>query len=109
MCSSLAQIQLTLKLFGNQLIVSIEKIGFYSCLHVHVINPDEEDLKLVEKYLNIFEKFTASYEELDVEEVMVLSKAASPDWLKTLPKKILVVIEQVRDHLSFGGGLKEPP
>ncbi|MDB9900858.1 hypothetical protein OAD37_03600 [Gammaproteobacteria bacterium] len=86
------------KLFGEQLISSVDKVDCFSCLHIHVINPDQEVLHLLEQYLVNFKRLTASYERVNIKLLMEVSRNAQSDWLKNIPLNILemLAIEQVR-------------
>lgn len=88
------------KLFSDKLISSLNKVDCIDCLHIHVINPDQEVLSKLEKYLHKFHKLTASFEHVDIEALKQLSRNAQSDWLKNIPLNILemLAIEQVRGN-----------
>jgi hypothetical protein len=88
------------KLFGEQLICSVNKVDCFTCLHVHVINPDQEVLAALDQYLHTFNRITASYEYVNIESLMEVSRDAQSDWLKNIPLHILemLAIEQVRER-----------
>jgi len=86
------------KLFSEQLISSLDKVDYFTCIHIHVINPDQEALHLLEQYLIKFKRLTASFEYVDIKLLMEVSRDAQSDWLKNIPLNILemLAIEQVR-------------
>lgn len=86
------------KVFGIQLIYSFDKLDCFTCLHIHVINPDHEALYKLQQYLLKFKKLTASYEYVNIKSLMELSKNAQSNWLKNIPLNILemLAVEQVR-------------
>ena len=91
------------KLFGEQLISSLDKVDNFDCLHIHVINPDQEVLNTLEEYLHKFHRLTASFEHIDIEALKELSRDAQSDWLKNIPLHILemLAIEQARERSTY--------
>lgn len=87
------------KIFGKQLINSLDKIDCFTCLHIHVINPDQEASYKLQQFLVKFKRLTASYERVNIKSLMELSRNARSDWLKNIPLNILemLAIEQVRE------------
>lgn len=86
------------KLFGEQLITSFDNLDCFTCLHIHVINPDQEALYKLQQYLVKFKKLTASFEHVNIKSLMKVSRDAQSDWLKNIPLNILemLAIEHVR-------------
>jgi len=73
------------KLFGEQLIFSVNNVDCFTCLHIHVINPDQEVLAALNQYLLTFRRITASYEYVNIESLIEVSRDAQSDWLKNIP------------------------
>ena len=86
------------KLFGEQLISSLDKVDCFTCLHIHVINPDQEVIYKLKQYLVKFKRLTASFEYVNIKKLMELSRYAKSDWLKNIPLNIreMLAIEHVR-------------
>lgn len=86
------------KLFGGQLISSLDKVDCFTCLHIHVINPDQEVIYKLQQYLVKFKRLTASFEYVNIKKLVELSRYAKSDWLKNIPLNIreMLAIEHVR-------------